>query len=834
IDGVAYSYTNSITESVSVIAAQLTAEINSAAGARATTVVATNTAAEITLRQTTAGIPFTASTSMTTGAFTMTQSVTQPNINFYRLFGQTNTVTRTTSYPYTITSNGAGTNCNPTTVNGTITVLADTTLLNVSGASNQVICNGEFIEDIVLTMNGATAITQIGLPPGVSASVIDSIQEDTITLNGDTGATTETYSISLTRGLATTTIYSVTTTAVSSATSLAASLTLEINNGENPGIVATSSGTVITVSGAASGTFFSILITSAPTTTMVTANVTGNKQVTISGQVSTTLARPINYLFTITTTGDNCNPTTYSGDILVAPLLGGTINGGTEQVLCDLTSTNILTVTGDNPNPRSGVEYTYQWQDSTDGVNFVDVPANGQGATYDTQNSTLTTTSYFRRNFTYTNGATSCTVASSIHKIILNNLTPGSVGPPNQVVPYGGNPNQIGSTVEATGEGDLEYQWQMAFDQNPASNQPTPNYSGWIDITGAINSNYSPKSNLLRTTKYRRQATSSVYYETYSISLSAANATESYSISVNGTPYQVTAAAGATSAIIISQLQPLVDANPTVSAVVSGTNELIITSLLANNNITLVPSTTDTGVTFGPAEDITPASIVCTAQYSNEVVVTVVDEIVKPTAVGDATLCSGSAPANLSTTGRAVVNPRTGVLSFEWFESTDNSNFVSASGTNTNPDSYSTGSLTQTSYFKLQTTNSYDNYETSRITMSGVSSINDNYTISIGGTSYTVTSTTATLTTPAQILAAFSTSIAADPSVIPVYYGGNYIDLASMLPGVNQTITTASSGGATASISTPVITVTATDTVSTFSDVITVIVGEAHDIILDG
>ena len=55
-----------------------------------------------------------------------------------------------------------------------------------------------------------------------------------------------------------------------------------------------------------------------------------------------------------------------------------------------------------------------------------------------------------------------------------------------------------------------------------------------------------------------------------------------------------------------------------------------------------------------------------------------------------------------------------------------------------------------------------------------------------------------------------------------------------MLPGVNQTITTASSGGATASISTPVITVTATDTVSTFSDVITVIVGEAHDIILDG
>ncbi|MDC1056411.1 hypothetical protein OAQ07_02530 [Flavobacteriaceae bacterium] len=834
IDGVAYSYTNSITESVSVIAAQLTAEINSAVGARATTVVATNTAAEITLRQTTAGIPFTASTSMTTGAFTMTQSVTQPNINFYRLFGQTNTVTRTTSYPYTITSNGAGTNCNPTTVNGTITVLADTTLLNVSGASNQVICNGEFIEDIVLTMNGATAITQVGLPPGVSASVIDSIQEDTITLNGDTGATTETYSISLTRGLATTTIYSVTTTAVSSATSLAASLTLEINNGENPGIVATSSGTVITVSGAASGTFYSILITSAPTTTMVTANVTGNKQVTISGQVSTTLAGPTNYLFTITTTGDNCNPTTYTGDILVAPLLGGTINGGTEQVLCDLTSTNILTVTGDNPNPRSGVEYTYQWQDSTDGVNFVDVPANGQGATYDTQNSTLTTTSYFRRNFTYTNGATSCTVASSIHKIILNNLTPGSVGPPNQVVPYGGNPNQIGSTVEATGEGDLEYQWQMAFDQNPASNQPTPNYSGWIDITGAINSNYSPKSNLLRTTKYRRQATSSVYYETYSITLSAANATESYSISVNGTPYQVTAAAGATSAIIISQLQPLVDANPTVSAVVSATNELIITSLLANYNITLVPSTTDTGVTFGPAVDITPASIVCTAQYSNEVVVTVVDEIVKPTAVGDATLCSGSAPANLSTTGRAVVNPRTGVLSFEWFESTDNSSFVSASGTNTNPDSYSTGSLTQTSYFKLQTTNSYDNYETSRITLSGVSTINDDYTISIGGTSYTVTSTTATLTTPAQILAAFSTSIAADPNVIPVYYGGNYIDLASILPGVNQTITTASSGGATASISTPVITVTATDTVSTFSDVITVIVGEAHDIILDG
>ena len=84
---------------------------------------------------------------------------------------------------------------------------------------------------------------------------------------------------------------------------------------------------------------------------MVTANVTGNKQVTISGQVSTTLAGPANYPFTITTIGDNCNPTTYTGNILVAPLVGGTINGGVEQVLCDLTSSNILTVTGDTPNP---------------------------------------------------------------------------------------------------------------------------------------------------------------------------------------------------------------------------------------------------------------------------------------------------------------------------------------------------------------------------------------------------------------------------------------------------------------------------------------------------
>ena len=483
IDGVAYSYTNSTTEAVAVIAAQLTSEINSAVGARATSVVATNTGAQITLRQTTAGVPFTASTSVT-AAFTITQSVTQPNINFYRLYGQSNAVTRTTSYPYVITTNGAGTNCNATTVNGTITLLADTTLTNISGASNQVICNGTFIEDIVLTMNGATAVSQLGLPPGVNVNVVDSIQEDTITLTGDSGAVTETYSISLTRGLATTTIYSVVSTAVTSATSLATSLTLEINNGENPNIIATASGTVITISGAASGTLFSMRVLSSPTTSMVTANITGNKQVTITGQVSTTLSGPTNYPFTITTTGDNCNPTTYSGTFEVAPLEGGIINGGVEQVLCDLSSSNILTVTGDNPNPRSGVEYTYQWQESTDGVNFTDVPANGQGATYDTQNSALTTTSYFRRNYTYTNGATSCTEASSIHKITLNNLTPGTIGPPNQVVAFGGNPSQIGSTLEATGEGDISYQWQMAYDLNPASNQPAPTYSGWIDITG--------------------------------------------------------------------------------------------------------------------------------------------------------------------------------------------------------------------------------------------------------------------------------------------------------------------------------------------------------------
>ncbi|MGY8868385.1 MAG: hypothetical protein ACKVJK_22495, partial [Methylophagaceae bacterium] len=483
-----------------------------------------------------------------------------------------------------------------------------------------------------------------------------------------------------------------------------------------------------------------------------------------------------------------------------------------------------MSITGDIPNPKpGGLKYAYQWQHSTDGITFTNVPSIGQGATYDTQNSGLTSsTTYFRRSYTYLGvGGITCTEFSNVHTIFVNNLTPGSVGPPNQVVSFGGSPSLIGSTLAATGYGGIAYQWEMAYDQNPSSAQPAPTYSAWFQIPGATTTNYQPKTNTLRTTKFRRQATSSASFETYTVSLTGANNTETYTIRINGTPYVATANAASTNVSITAQLQILVDADPNVTAVVSTTASiLIISSNIANNSLTVVPTTTDGGITFGPVVDITSESV-CTLQYSNESVVTVVDEILIPTTAGNNTICTTDTPANLGAMGLAVTAPRTGALTYLWYISTDNSSFTAAAGLNTNPAAYSPVALTATTYYKLETINTYNDYQTQRITLSGNSAVGDSYTLTIGGTSYTVTATAA-IFTPSQILSSLTISVTADVNVTPVHYGGSVMDLVSITPGANNTITLTSSGGATGTFTGPVTSVTATNTYKSFSEVITV------------
>lgn len=141
--------------------------------------------------------------------------------------------------------------------------------------------------------------------------------------------------------------------------------------------------------------------------------------------------------------------------------------------------------------------YAFQWQSSTDSINFADVP----GATsneYDVPPGLLQTTYYRRRvqsgvcGFAYTN-ILKVTVEST--------LAAGTIGN-DQVLCEGSVPADLVELTPATGgNGTYTYQWKSAAD-------PTGPYT---DIVGAENKNLSFSSGLTDTTYFKREVRSGVY-----------------------------------------------------------------------------------------------------------------------------------------------------------------------------------------------------------------------------------------------------------------------------------------------------------------------------------
>ena len=116
----------------------------------------------------------------------------------------------------------------------------------------------------------------------------------------------------------------------------------------------------------------------------------------------------------------------------------------------------------------------------------------------------------------------------------------------------------------------------------------------------------------------------------------------------------------------------------------------------------------------------------------------VVDEIKKANTNDDQAICYDSTFANITATGFSPVAPapNIGAITYQWSSSTDNENFTNlgagyagVTGTTLNPDAAT--KLTQTTFFKLTTTNTYPIYPVQRFTISGNGSgVNETYTLS--------------------------------------------------------------------------------------------------------
>ncbi len=221
--------------------------------------------------------------------------------------------------------------------------------------------------------------------------------------------------------------------------------------------------------------------------------------------------------------------------VITSSLTPGTITSGKTQTINYSTAPaaiNCSAATGGTCTPT----YNYQWQNSTDNVNYTNI-TNATGQNYTSGNLTLTT--YFRRFVA--ESISGSTGYSDVATITVNpQLQGGSLSPASQDIFTGTSPATIGGSPASGGGcgGAYTYSWESS-----------PDGTNFTLISGTA-STYSPGS-LSSTTYYRRKASCSgqTAYSTTAVvvvhnHLTAGTASpSSVTIAYNTSPGQLTATA---------------------------------------------------------------------------------------------------------------------------------------------------------------------------------------------------------------------------------------------------------------------------------------------------
>ena len=153
-----------------------------------------------------------------------------------------------------------------------------------------------------------------------------------------------------------------------------------------------------------------------------------------------------------------------------------------DEVICFGTLPQLLT--GGAPTGGDG-NYTYQWQSSTDNVNFTDIAT---ATTLSYQPGMLSSTMYYKLRQTNTCGLV-FTPTTTI--TVLDEFLPGAVSP-DQDICFNTQPALLSADPPTGGDGNYTYQWQNSTDNIT-----------FTDIPGATSLTYQP--GLLTQTTYYRQ-----------------------------------------------------------------------------------------------------------------------------------------------------------------------------------------------------------------------------------------------------------------------------------------------------------------------------------------
>lgn len=407
----------------------------------------------------TADITFTAGSG--TAPFEITYTITNPA-------GTTTTVSQTGvannavfnvipagsaagNYTITLTSLANSNGCTRTTGLNSVTIAVTPTPV-VSIAPVSPVCQGK---SVTLTASGATSYTWSG--PNLSATT-----GATVTA---TPAATQTYTV----------------TGTTNGCNGTATIDVVVN--PNPATAPAVSSTPVAYCQFATATPLTATPSAGHTLMWYdNAGLTGGSATAITP--STANAGSFTYYVTqVNNSGCESTPATITVQI-TAGVGGNTI--GTEQTLCQGNSPAALTGTGTLTGGNG--TFTYQWQQSTDGVNWSDIT----GATYANYSpGALNDTTWYRRNVSSNNcGSTSNVVVVNVYEGFSNYNISGTYA----AVCYGSAPGILVGQAPG-GAGPFTFTWQQSTDG-----------VNWTDIPASNTKDYQPPA-LTDTMHYRRKVT---------------------------------------------------------------------------------------------------------------------------------------------------------------------------------------------------------------------------------------------------------------------------------------------------------------------------------------
>ena len=216
---------------------------------------------------------------------------------------------------------------------------------------------------------------------------------------------------------------------------------------------------------------------------------TATATITNPSQPNTTVTglQPNVYHFVWTLSGfASCPDSKDTVTVTVDPPLSNTVNT-TPLTIC---AGQAVTVTGNAPSGGNGT-YFYQWQQSTDGVNWTDISGQTSGSITFAPAQTV-----FLRRFVR---SLPCSGMSDTAQVIVQPALSNNVITADQSVCIHTVPVALGGSVPAGGNGVFNYQWQQSTDGGAT----------WTNIIGANSVSFAPGA-LTVTTQYRRNVGTSL------------------------------------------------------------------------------------------------------------------------------------------------------------------------------------------------------------------------------------------------------------------------------------------------------------------------------------